>query len=380
VFIELPVLYHATGYEDDLSYNAQVYVQCPHCSFEERASPVSLLAVDQERLQQSPCPRCEESGRTIVRHREHVTLRCLDCGKTQRVDVAPWEQVRCPNCLSTRLDESDSVIEPTLPSVFGELGERLMLVTGSRPDKMHPWGVDGTEDAGRIMAELSWIADEPDYYRHILMAAMFARSLVTSGDYATEADYNMMLTALGNLERQYFNATGELDAGVDAVAVFEDAVSVAPDDANRAFSEHNVAMAINSLLIKYPEDGVEEATGRPNLREDAIAAASRALSLYEAIAAREPDALFLTSAAPVTAGQEAGLIHHLLGDLLARAPADDDRIRTAIAHYDVAIGVGLPNEILRGVRQARAVALSNLAAPTQEELELAAAELEDLTE
>jgi hypothetical protein len=285
-------------------------------------------------------------------------------------------QVRCPHCLSTRYEQSDSAIEPPLPPVFGELGERLTMFLGAHENKKHPWGVDGVEDSTRIIAELSAVDDEPDFYRHILMGAMFARSLIMGKNYSTEIDYNMMLTALGNLERQYFDATGELAVGLDAVGVFEDAARVAPDAANLASSEHNVAMAINSLLIKYPDDGLAQATGRAHLRNDALEAASRALAGYGAIPA---GTMFPVAGAALTATQQAGRIHHLMGDLLAHAQMDDDRLRVAIAHYDAALDAGLPDAILRGVRESRAGALSNLSAPTQEELEAAAAELQYLT-
>jgi hypothetical protein len=376
MIIELPNLYAASGYEDDLSFNAQLYVQCPSCGFEERASPLHLTMVSPDRLQHSPCPQCQQDTRAIVRHRQQTTLSCLDCGTTARVTVVPWEQVRCPRCMSTHLEESDTAIDPPLPAVFGELGERLRLSLGKQENKEHPWGIDGAEDAGRIFAELDAVEDEPDFYRHVLAAAMFARSLVTTGDYPTGGDYNMILSGLGNLERQYFNATGELAVGLDAVGVFEDAVRVAPDDADRAASEHNVAMAINSLLIKYPEDGLEEVSGRPHLRQDAIDAASRALRLYHAATAS--GAAFLTGGPAITAAQQAGRVHHLLGDLIARPPAGDAETRTAIGHYDVAIGAGLPDVVERGAREARAVALTNLSAPTQAELQLAAAELQYL--
>ena len=124
------------------------------------------------------------------------------------------------------------------------------------------------------------------------------------GRLSTGGDYDMMLSGLGNLERQNFDVTGELAVGLDAVGVFEDAVRVAPDDADRAASEHNVAMAINSLLIKYPEDGLEEVSGRPHLRQDAIDAASRALHLYHAATAS--GAAFLTRGPAITAAQQAG--------------------------------------------------------------------------
>jgi hypothetical protein len=262
--------------------------------------------------------------------------------------------------------------------VFGELGERMTVFLGQHENKQNPWGVDGTEDAGRIMEELSSVSDEPDFYRHVLMGAMFARSLITGGNYATEADYYMMLTVLGNLERQYFNSTGELAVGFDAVGVFEDSVRVAPDDAERASAEHNVAMAINSLLIKYPEDGLAQATGRPHLRQDGLDAAARALETYDAIAREHGQSAFQTDGAVVTAAQQAGRVHHIIGDLLAHAPFDDARLRSAIAHYEAALGFGLPDVMLQAVRQSLAAALTNLSSPTPAELQRAAAELQYL--
>src|ERR1700678_924578 len=95
ISLELPRYFRMSGFADDLSYNSQVYVRCPSCSFEERAFPPYLVMVKKETLLATPCPACNRAGRTLVRHREHLDARCLDCGHESRLEVLPGVPVRC---------------------------------------------------------------------------------------------------------------------------------------------------------------------------------------------------------------------------------------------------------------------------------------------
>jgi hypothetical protein len=59
----------------------------------------------------------------------------------------------------------------------------------------------------------------------------------------------------------------------------ETAVKVEKNPGDRAGWEHNVAIMINSLLVRYPEGVVAEASGRPKIRAEGIDYATRSALL-----------------------------------------------------------------------------------------------------
>lgn len=123
----------------------------------------------------------------------------------------PWVPLRCPECQSQRLEEENSVIEPPMPAVFGELGERMTVFFGNHKNKAHPWGANGQDDVMRISKEI--MNDEPDAHLHWLVAAMFVKSLIAFGAYQEAGDYVWLLNAAGNFSRRVFRMTGAIGHG-----------------------------------------------------------------------------------------------------------------------------------------------------------------------
>lgn len=378
-YLELPRSFRACGYADDLSYNAQVYVQCPSCSFEERAFPPYLNRVSRDSLLGTPCPACNRRGRTLVRHREHVDARCVDCGHQSRLEVLPWVPPRCPRCTSRRLEEENLAIEPPMPDVYGELGERMTLFTGPHERKAHNWGSVGSEDAMRISQEV--MADEPDAHLNWTIAAMFVRSLITFGAYQEAEDYVWLFNAEGNFSRSSFRMTGEIGSGLHALDCYQDAARLAPDHLNRALAEHNVAMAINSMLAQYELQDVEAVSEQAHIREAALAACERAIAGYEAAAQQNAQAqgsLVGGRGLPPTAlssAQQVARVHHLIGDLIGRPPTNDAQRRRAIEHYTIALGTPAPEQLLANIRRSRATVILALDHPTPAESAQAKADL-----
>jgi predicted Zn-ribbon and HTH transcriptional regulator len=382
VYIELPRIFRACGYADDLSYNAQVYVQCPSCAFEERAFPPHLIMVSRERLLGTSCPSCNRKGRTLVRHLEHVDARCVDCGHQARLEVLPWVPLRCPQCQSQRLEEENSAIEPPMPAVFGELGERMTVFLGEHKRKAHPWGSVGPEDVMRISQEI--MTDEPDAHLHFLAATMFIVSLITSGAYQEAGDYVWLFNAEGNFSRQFFRMTGTIGMALNALHCYENALSLAPTDHDRALCEHNVAMGINSMLAQYSRAEVEAASGRTQIREAALAACERAIAGYAAAAKKQAQGSLVAGndlpAIALTSAQQVARVHHLMGDLLERPPTDDDQRRRAIEHYTIALATPAPESLLTNIRRSRGGVLLALDHPTDAESALAESDLRSVLE
>jgi hypothetical protein len=381
-FIDLPRVIKASGYADDLSYNAQLYVRCPACSYEERAAATHLVLVAPERVLSTPCPACDHTGRSVVHHREHVDITCADCGHEARIEVLPWIVVCCPECQSQRLEEANSAIEPPMPATFGELGERMTVFSGNHVSKPHPWGMIGSEDVVRIRQEI--MSDEPDADLHWLVAAMFAWSLISWGAYQQAEDYIWLLNGQGNFSRQNFRLTGDLNLGFDAVECYQKAVQIAPDVHNRALAEHNVAMGLFSILVRYGIPAIEEAMQSPGIRDQALAACARAIYGYTAATAEQAASqqgqgpAAATSIGVLSYEQQIARVNHLVGDLIKLPPADDARIREAIGHYNLALQTPAPQELLNNIRRSRVEAITALDDPTAAEAQVAEDDLSHL--
>ena len=128
LFFQLPAAFRSEETLALLSTDAQIYVACKKCGWEDRANPMYLRPADS--LLQEPCRQCGAKQRAFVRHWEQVAGRCLDCGHDLGDTVtAPWLDLKCAACSSHRLDVQSLTISPPFPSRFGELGDKLSAST-----------------------------------------------------------------------------------------------------------------------------------------------------------------------------------------------------------------------------------------------------------
>jgi tetratricopeptide (TPR) repeat protein len=125
--------------------------------------------------------------------------------------------------------------------------------------------------------------------------------------------------------------------------------------------EHNVAMAIYSLLSRYDNDLVNECA--TNLRQSAITASERALAVFEKLAGAD------TSGANIENlrrdyRMQCARIQHLIGDLLKVGDASQDDLRAAVDHLNAALAFNaLDAHLTAGVRESRALAIVLLEKP-----------------
>ena len=130
---------------------------------------------------------------------------------------------------------------------------------------------------------------------------------------------------------------------------------------------------------------VEKMWGRSNLRDAALAAAARAMALYEEQAKKQPEALprHYSSAGRVfflSPAQQVARVHHLIGDLLRVPPTDDACRRKAIEHYTECLKTPSTQQLTAWLRQSRCQVLVSLEHPTEDEILLAEAELRQMTQ
>jgi hypothetical protein len=363
LFFQLPAVCRAKESFPYLSANAQIYVICKRCGWEDRANPMYLRPP--KSLLTEPCRQCRSKKRGFVRHLEQVEGHCLDCGHNLADTItAPWLELKCANCGSHHLDIGSMVISPPFPLRFGELGDPTLGM-----GKEQPWGVDPLHDGEHINKEVKWAVQMfPDSHLHMLCGSLFCNTLCTSGAYEDLDQFCWLVSLQGGLLREYFRMTGEFAAGLRGLELEEQAAAMAVDRMTRAGIEHNCAIAIGSLLARYTEDVVIANSERPQIRLEGVAAALRALAVYEEQAATESqgESAHSNQSPGLAARHQVGRTHHLIGDLIAGG--DERQIPEALEHFEQALKCDLPDKLAVAVLQSRAETIIRLADPTREQL------------
>lgn len=351
---QLPIACRAESVASSLSWDGQIYYACERCSWEVRVD--HALAVNGASFDGGACAECGADALRLVRHLEHRENVCEDCGHYFESDVTSYSTPECPSCLSSRLGVLTSRIVPPFPPRFGE-----MLYP-----KDEPWGESALADGKYIIQSNMPLNTLPDFPLYFLLATRLCRRLRLYGGYDGEEQVANIKNVEANLFRDYFKRTGDIPAGLEALRLFEECVPASDDPLWRGMIEHNVAMAVYSLLAKYSEDMVSVLALRPRLKQDGVAAAERALKVFEEGPQHASEQWRMQSAR----------IHHLLGDLLKIGDADDAELRLAVEHCDRALAGGLLTPRMAiGVRESRSVAVTKMKKPAPELLDSA---LEDL--
>ncbi len=359
----LPQSYRDPKIFSQLSADAQIYVHCTHCPSEARID-ISFASGD---FSDARCRACGKNGMKLVRHLEKTTCHCRDCEKEFTTFTSPFITVRCPACDSNQLTVLTSTLEPPFPPTFHEL-----LVA-----KENPWGISASEDSEFIVQSTQGLNFLPDFPLYFLADILFLQRLRSYGGYPKQHDRLHLLNLEGNLYRDYFRRTGELAAGVRAIPIFEQCAREEPDAVNRALMEHNVAMAIYSLLSRYEEDLVNAFAGRTSLRQSAITASERALAVFERLAAGDTSGTHIKSLSPDSMRMQCARIHHLIGDLLKVGDASEDDLRAAIDHLNAALALNvLDARLTAAVRESRAIAVVRLEKPDDSLIKQAIQDLE----
>jgi hypothetical protein len=402
---ELPPGFHMVA--EFLSADAQMYLQCERCGWEDRAN--LLYSLPSRTLITEPCGQCGATKHRLARHLWSVQGRCIDCGHDLAgFKTVPWEELSCPNCRSRRLEIHQSEVEPPYPTKFGELGDRSQHAEQSdncmRKDQ--PWGVDASSDAEHLLLEYTEAVNfhPADSYKYTMCEAFFGESLLTHNEYREDDEgLATFVAVLGILMRHYFQQVGGVSVGLRSLELTEAAVDIEEDPADRAGWEHNAAIMINSLLVRYSEKEIAKTTNRPEIRKEGIGYAKRALSFYLAEIektvkeeriedqedeneAKELDDSNQAPRAFAVAGEpslitldyfnQAARTFHLLGDLLANGGSTDEEKRKALDAYSEALKWNLPESLLPALRRSRGETLLRLKDATKEELASAWLDLE----
>jgi hypothetical protein len=281
-----------------------------------------------------PCRSCESSNIAFIRHLLRADRQCVRCAHRFQTESAEFERHQCPRCCSTeqRIDKDEIV--PPFP---GEFEQALVD---------HRWGVSGTEDAELVLSEIQAVSLSSELHQ-ILLLTRFCRRLRLYGSYASEHDRDILRNIEGNIFRDYFRMSGDLPAGVEALKLFEEGAA-ASDPLGRALDEHNVAMAVYSMLARYSEREVILQTGRPDIRAAAIAAAERALKVF---AGKQDEGSRI----------QAARILHIIGDLLRAGDSTEAERKLSVEHLEKALKVpGIPAALHKNIKESQKATRASL--------------------
>jgi hypothetical protein len=307
------------------SCDAQIYRRCGKCGAEMRimAEFAGVAGAG------SKCDRCGAKGTVVVRHLEKVQCRCASCGGTTSLMLAGNEELRCDKCGKRDLKIESREIVPPFPQRFTEA------------IASHAWGVSGEEDARAILTEIQAGGRPPDADKYMLVATRFCRRLRLWGGYSAARDRAILRNIEANVLRNYFRATGEVPAGVQALELFEAAVKDTQDPEEKALEQHNCAMAVYSMLARNSERDVILATGRNDIRQQAIAHAQRAKEHFAS--ARSTESRIQTAR-----------ILHIIGDLYRAGGSNERELKLSLENLDAAAAVrGIPKDLLENIKMSR---------------------------
>ena len=322
---QLPVAWLENGVLESLSSDSQVYLRCEACGMEHRVDLIGVTSLDE--CTNHPCLSCGEAPLVIARHLMWFGVRCVDCGHESELAASIEIQTRCPNCGSARLEYGDQRVSPPFPERFADL--RTVNLSWNASTDVHFWGESGIADAHQIRheSELIQMLPQAHKYRYVLIA--LAARLREARPDASDLDRWYLENITGNLCHDYVRQTGDVSVGAWALDAFRAMIKLAPDDLNRAVSEHSYAMAVFSLLARHPEPYVAAHVGQEDVRGPAIWAAVDAAKILEGYLEQHPEGEELQ--------RQLARVRAVTGDLLRLAPRDDDERRIAIAHFSLAL-------------------------------------------
>jgi hypothetical protein len=363
---------------EHVSVDAQFYVRCEVCGFEERrgSSSSDNDATDSRQTKKSKrrkkakppaCLGCgQRAKQVVVRHLLRDRGRCLDCGAAFDSLGGPWSLVRCEACGSLHLDIQETNFEPPFPVRFGERDNPAWFLAQVSSDRTHIWGDDGIEDAMRVKAEGDRWQAMPNTPSARFRLMLFAERLRHHGAYEDAMEQYLIANIEANLAQGYFRDTGWLPSAALALQLFETMIDIAPDAANRGLAQHSFAMAAFSVFAKFPEYIDSDFDGRTGLHWTAIERAQAAERTFQE----------LSEGGMEGADVQVARIHWILGDLVRLGSRNDEDRRRAIAYFDEALG----NEKLSrrfgfALRESRGMTLGELDEPQDDDLTRAVEDL-----
>ncbi len=349
---QLPTHYDA-DVRSKISWDAQIYLQCLHCGREHRIDATfSSVAEDPSKAR---CHQCGEHGLALSRHLETYLYQCQECQHSQEGVTDGFEELRCSSCGSKSIHVLGRRIEPPFPKTFDDF----------MTQKDNPWGMSAEEDLMRVLEEFQYTNMLPEKGLHAQIYSRFCKRLRLYSEYSP-VDASRARNAEGQILKEYFRLSGDLAAGIECIRISEECVATSTDRLTKALMEHNVAMEIYSVLVRFPEALLESMTGRKQIRRDGIRAAEQALEGVRAEMSEWPQY-----------DAQVARILHILGDLLRIDEASPLELRRAVDCFTEALDIpNLDSRTRANISESRALAITSLPDAKSDELKLAINDLE----
>ena len=138
----LPLDMLATGLDNLVSCDGQIYLRCDQCEREARVH--YRWITDPASFPEAVCTGCGAKLQTFARHLLHEVYRCHDCDHHFELDTSKFEDASCPVCGSFTIETLGSELVCPFPATFDQIA----------PPKRQPWGVVVQDDLEQLQYEL----------------------------------------------------------------------------------------------------------------------------------------------------------------------------------------------------------------------------------
>jgi tetratricopeptide (TPR) repeat protein len=345
----LPLDMLATGLDDRVSWDGQIYLRCDQCEREARIH--YRWVTDLASFPEAVCTGCGAKLETFARHLLHEVYRCHDCDHHFDLDTSKFEDPSCPVCGSYSIETLESELFFPFPATFDQIA----------PPKRQQWGVVLQDDLEQLQYELRQAVSSADFAGHLLLGVRFCRRLSIANDYPLDTIGIALPNLEANLLLEHCKQTSSLETGIRALELFEELGTRSVGDPG-----YIIAHASHILLVRFSE--VELASvGHPTLRADAIRHARTALELAkEEVGTRADGSLAVAQ------------IEVLLSSLLSVGDAGVEEKTEAITVADRALGRNvLSPEGADDLRVNRAIAIVETPNVGEDRLDGAISDLEE---
>ncbi|WP_160820409.1 CHAT domain-containing protein [Actinomadura sp. J1-007] len=147
-------------------------------------------------------------------------------------------------------------------------------------DASHVWGDDPDADTARVFAEVGGLSEGGDHAWHLLPASAFLERLYLWCAYDPRRAW-VLRNARAVLLRDFHRATGEIRAGLDSLALFQECADATRTTLERGMARYDIARTAAALLSPAPPE-LALLGGQERYCRIGVEAAREALEIYRA--------------------------------------------------------------------------------------------------
>src|SRR5260370_21944906 len=162
---KLPLDMVATGLDNLVAWDGQIFLRCDQCEREARVH--CRWVADPASLPEAVCKGCGAKLETFARHLLHEVYRCHDCDHHFELDTSKFEDPSCPMCGSYTIETLESELVFPFPATFDQIA----------PPKLQPLGGVLQDHLEHLQYELRQVVRSEDFAGHLLLGVRFCSRL-----------------------------------------------------------------------------------------------------------------------------------------------------------------------------------------------------------